>query len=205
MSGGSWVQSPVWPSILFISKTLPITLCTLLDNPVKKKVTIVVSPLKWLQKSQANEFTTCFGICAVAINEDMPQNSTWWSISHLFMTYITCIYSYIYRKTYSPLNAMKCTCNSSSSLLNSFFKHLRDISLKWPFYCNSLPSSLSFLGSVSMRLTCFILLLHHWCQVHIIELCMWKFVNDGKVPDWTLLIASGCCSTKIELFMFMLS
>jgi len=38
-------------------KTLPIALCTLLDDPTKKKVTIVVSPLKRLQKSQANEFT----------------------------------------------------------------------------------------------------------------------------------------------------
>ena len=35
-------------------KTFPIALCTLLDDPAKKKVTIVVSPLKQLQKSQAN-------------------------------------------------------------------------------------------------------------------------------------------------------
>ncbi|KAF8815606.1 hypothetical protein BYT27DRAFT_7213042 [Phlegmacium glaucopus] len=62
-------------------KTLLITLCTLLDNPAKKKVTIIVSPLKRLQKSQANEFTTCFGICAVAINEDTPRDSTWWSLN----------------------------------------------------------------------------------------------------------------------------
>jgi len=46
-------------------KTLPIALCTLLDDPAKKKVTIVVSPLKRLQKSQANEFTMHFGIRAV--------------------------------------------------------------------------------------------------------------------------------------------
>jgi ATP-dependent helicase YprA (DUF1998 family) len=37
-------------------KTLPIALCALLDDPAKKKVTIVVSPLKRLQKSQANDF-----------------------------------------------------------------------------------------------------------------------------------------------------
>ena len=140
-------------------KTLPIALCTLLDDPAKKKVTIVVSPLKRLQKSQANEFTTRFGIRAVAINEDTPRDSTWWSVSCLFMTYITRIYSHIYRKTYSPLKAaLKCTRNSSSSPLNSFFEHLSDISLEWPFYCDSMPSSLSFLGSVLMRLTHFILL-----------------------------------------------
>ena len=111
-------------------------------------------------KSQANEFTTCFGIHAIAINEDMPQDSTWWSVRCLFMTYSMHIYLYIERKTYSPLNlmALKCTHNSSLSLLNSFFEHLRDISLEWPFYCNSLPSSLLFLGSVLMRLTRFILL-----------------------------------------------
>jgi len=73
-------------------KTLPIALCTLLDDPAKKKVTIVVSPLKRLQKSQANEFTTRFGIRAVAINEDTPRDSTWWSVSRLFMTYSTRIY-----------------------------------------------------------------------------------------------------------------
>jgi len=73
-------------------KTLPIALCTLLDDPAKEKVTIVVSPLKRLQKSQANEFTTRFGIRAVAINEDTPRDSTWWSVSHLFMTYSTRIY-----------------------------------------------------------------------------------------------------------------
>ncbi|KAF8804745.1 hypothetical protein BYT27DRAFT_7107093 [Phlegmacium glaucopus] len=53
-------------------KTLPIAICTLLNNPAKKKVTIVVSPLKRLQKSQAAEFAMHFGICAVAINEDTP-------------------------------------------------------------------------------------------------------------------------------------
>ena len=146
-------------------KTLPIALCTLLDDPAKKKVTIVVSPLKRLQKSQANEFTTRFGIRAVAINEDTPRDSTWWSVSHLFMTYITRIYSYLYRKTYSPLNATKRTRNSSSPS-NSFFEHLRDISLEWPFYCDGLPSSLSFLGSVSMRLTRFILL-DSLCMVYL--------------------------------------
>jgi ATP-dependent helicase YprA (DUF1998 family) len=116
-------------------KTLPIALCTLLDDPAKKKVTIVVSPLKRLQKSQAIEFTTRFGIRAVAINEDTPRESTWWSVSHLFMMYSTCIYSYIYRKTYSLLNfaVLECTRNSSSPPLSSFFEHPRDISLEWPF------------------------------------------------------------------------
>ncbi|KDR79157.1 hypothetical protein GALMADRAFT_63303 [Galerina marginata CBS 339.88] len=66
-------------------KTLPIALCTLLDDPAKKKVTIVVSPLKRLQKSQANEFTARFGIHAVAINEDTPRDSTWWS-ENIFST-----------------------------------------------------------------------------------------------------------------------
>src|ERR1700678_2623259 len=82
------------------------------------------------------------------------------------MTYITRIYSYIYRKTYSPLNATKHTRNSSLSLLNSFFEHPRDISLEWLFYCDSLPSSLLFLGSVSMRLTRFILL-DSLCMVYL--------------------------------------
>ena len=150
-------------------KTLPITLCTLLDDPAKKKVTIVVSPLKRLQKSQANEFTIRFGIRAVAINEDTPRDSTWWSVSHLFMTYSTCIYSYIYRKTYSPLNtALKCMHKSSLSPLNSYFEHQRDsdTSLAWLFYCDSLHSSLSFLGSVLMRLTHFILL-DSLCMVYL--------------------------------------
>ena len=84
-------------------KTLPIALCTLLDDPAKKRVTIVVSPLKRLQKSQADEFTTRFGIRAIAINEDTPRDSTWWSVSCLFTTYIARIYSYYIRKTYSPL------------------------------------------------------------------------------------------------------
>ena len=147
-------------------KTLPIALCTLLDDPAKKKVTIVVSPLKRLQKSQANEFTTRFGIRAVAINEDTPRDPTWWSVSRLFMTYSTRIYSYIYRKIYSPLNAAKRTRNSSSSPLNSFFEHPRDISLEWLFYCDSLPFNLSFLGSVSMRLTRSILL-DSLCMVYL--------------------------------------
>ena len=62
-------------------KTLPIALCTLLDDPAKQKVTIVIPPLKRLQKSQVNEFKTRFGIRAVAINEDTPRDSTWWSVS----------------------------------------------------------------------------------------------------------------------------
>ncbi|KAF8150858.1 P-loop containing nucleoside triphosphate hydrolase protein [Crassisporium funariophilum] len=66
-------------------KTLPIALCTLLDNPAKKKVTIIVSPLKRLQTSQANEFTAHFGIRAVAINEDTPRDPTWWS-ENIFST-----------------------------------------------------------------------------------------------------------------------
>ena len=66
---------------------LTIALCTLLDDPAKKKVTVVVSPLKQLQKSQANEFTIHFGIHAVTINEDTPQDSTWWSISKMFLPY----------------------------------------------------------------------------------------------------------------------
>jgi len=148
-------------------KTLPIALCTLLDDPAKKKVTIVVSPLKRLQESQANEFTTRFGIRAVVINEDTPRDSTWWSVSHLFITYSTRIYLYIYRKTYSPLNAaLKSMHNSSSSPWNSFFEPPRDISLEWLFYCDSPPSSLIFLGSVSMRLTRFILLVS-LCMVYL--------------------------------------
>ena len=50
---------------------------------------------------------------------------TLWSASCLFMMYNTCIYSYIYGKTYSPLKAaLKCTHNSSSSPLNSLLKLL---------------------------------------------------------------------------------
>ena len=41
------------------------------DDPAKKKVTIVVSPLKRVQKSHADAFKY-FGIRAVAINEDSP-------------------------------------------------------------------------------------------------------------------------------------
>ena len=82
------------------------------------------------------------------------------------MMYSTHIYLYIEMKTYSPINFMvlKCMCNSSS--LNSFFEHPRDISLKWLFYCDSLPFSLSFIGSVLMRLTHFILL-DSLCMVYL--------------------------------------
>ena len=65
----------VWDSLVSAGtgsgKTLPIVICTLLDDPAKKKGTIVVSPLKRLQKIQAAAFK-CFGIYAVAINEDTP-------------------------------------------------------------------------------------------------------------------------------------
>ena len=67
-------------------KTLPIAICTLLDNPAKKKVTIVVSPLKRLQKIQVAAFKQ-FGIHAVAINEDTPQESTWWLVSVEWVTH----------------------------------------------------------------------------------------------------------------------
>ena len=76
-------------------KTLPIALCTLLDDPAKKNVTIVVSPLKRLQKSQANEFMTRFGIRAVAINEDTPRDSIWWSVSHMSICF-THAYTHIF-------------------------------------------------------------------------------------------------------------
>ena len=148
-------------------KTLPIAICTLLDDPARNKITIIVSPLKQLQKSQANEFTTRFGIRAVAINEDTPQDSIWWSVSCPFVIFYMCIYSHIRRKTYSLLNpASKCTHNSLSSQLNNFSAHRRDISLEWPSYCDSLHSSRSFLGSASTKLTHFILLAF-LCMVYL--------------------------------------
>ena len=74
----------VWDSLVSAGtgsgKTLPIAICTLLDDPAKKKVTIIISPLKRLQKIQVAAFKQ-FGIHAVTINEDTPQESTWWLVS----------------------------------------------------------------------------------------------------------------------------
>lgn len=49
------------------SKTLPITLSVLLNDLDEQLVTVILSPLKWLQVS---DFNTQYGIPTVVLNED---------------------------------------------------------------------------------------------------------------------------------------
>ncbi|KAH9069630.1 P-loop containing nucleoside triphosphate hydrolase protein [Lactarius deliciosus] len=59
--------------------TLPITLNALLDDPNKKLVTLILSPLKRLQMTQESDFNSRYGILTVVINEDTPREDAWWT------------------------------------------------------------------------------------------------------------------------------
>jgi hypothetical protein len=67
-------------------KTLPIALNALLDDPEKSLITLTLSPLKCLQMTQESDFNFCYGIPTVVINEDMPRDDVWWSVSLLSST-----------------------------------------------------------------------------------------------------------------------
>ncbi|KAG2005988.1 II DNA helicase [Coprinopsis cinerea AmutBmut pab1-1] len=60
-------------------KTLPMALNILLDDPSMHYLTIILCPLKRLQKAQVEEFTWRFKICTVVINEDTPRDERWYS------------------------------------------------------------------------------------------------------------------------------
>ena len=62
-------------------KTLPITLCILLDDPTANYLSVTISPLKRLQVTQESDFNNRFGIPTVTINEDTPRDSEWWNVS----------------------------------------------------------------------------------------------------------------------------
>jgi len=64
-------------------KTLPIALCTLLDDPAANIVTITISPLKRLQVTQESDFNSRFRIPTVTINEDTPRDIDWWNVRKL--------------------------------------------------------------------------------------------------------------------------
>ncbi|KAF9039932.1 P-loop containing nucleoside triphosphate hydrolase protein [Panaeolus papilionaceus] len=58
-------------------KTLPTAVNILLDHPLKRTITITISPLKRLQSGQAEGFNS-MGINTVVINEDTPPDEQWW-------------------------------------------------------------------------------------------------------------------------------
>jgi replicative superfamily II helicase len=64
-------------------KTLPIALNVLLDDPDKKLITLVLSPLKSLQVTQESDFNSRYGILTVVVNEDTPREDSWWNVSIL--------------------------------------------------------------------------------------------------------------------------
>ena len=64
-------------------KTLPITLCILLDNPATNSITLTISPLKCLQVTQESDFNSRFRISTVTVNEDTPRDMDWWNVSNL--------------------------------------------------------------------------------------------------------------------------
>ena len=64
-------------------KTLPIALSMLLDDPMKKLVTLTLSPLKRLQMTQESDFNTRYSIPTVVINEDTLREEAWWTVSRV--------------------------------------------------------------------------------------------------------------------------
>ncbi|KAF9034837.1 hypothetical protein BJ165DRAFT_1615690 [Panaeolus papilionaceus] len=50
-------------------KTLPVALGALYQDPTKNNITLVISPLKRLQSTQASDFESRYGLKSVAINE----------------------------------------------------------------------------------------------------------------------------------------
>ena len=87
-------------------KTLLIVLNLLLNNPAENAISLTISPLKWLQVTQAwtitwfgcihaiylqeNDFNTKYGIPTVAINDDTPCKDSYWKVS------ISCCSSYCF-------------------------------------------------------------------------------------------------------------
>ncbi|KAH8982329.1 hypothetical protein EDB92DRAFT_1776639, partial [Lactarius akahatsu] len=63
------------------SKTLPIALNVLLDDPDASLISLIILLLKCLQVTQESNFNSQYGIPAVVINEDMPREDVWWSVS----------------------------------------------------------------------------------------------------------------------------
>jgi DEAD/DEAH box helicase len=62
-------------------KTLPIALNVLLDDTDKQLLTLMLSPLKHLQMTQEFDFNSHYGIPTVVINEDMPREDSWWTVT----------------------------------------------------------------------------------------------------------------------------
>ncbi|KAF9050629.1 hypothetical protein BJ165DRAFT_1321678, partial [Panaeolus papilionaceus] len=62
-------------------KTLPVVLDALYQDLSKHTITLVISPLKRLQSTQASDFQSCYGLKSVAINEESSCNSPeWWRV-----------------------------------------------------------------------------------------------------------------------------
>ena len=122
-----------------------VKLCQLLSAPcsmtlLKKKLPIVVSPLKRLQK--ARQLHSKFLESVLLLSMKTPHECDWvylvvgkLSVYCIYM----CIYLYIERKTYFALKmAWKCTQSSLLLLLNRFSKLWRVISPEWPVYYNKI-------------------------------------------------------------------
>ena len=65
-------------------------------NPAANFITIIVSPLKWLQVTQELDFNSHFQIPTITINEDTPHNIAWWNLNvSILVQYPTphCIHS----------------------------------------------------------------------------------------------------------------
>ena len=74
-------------------KTLPISLCILLNDPTANYLSITISPLKCLQVTQESDFNNRFGILTVTINEDTLCDNEWRNVST--KKYHSSIYSWV--------------------------------------------------------------------------------------------------------------